>query len=51
MGYRLAIFDFDGTLANSFPWFCTVLNEVAAKHGFRRVNESEVDGAPTQELA
>ncbi len=43
MGYRLAIFDFDGTLANSFPWFCAVLNEVAAKHGFRRVEESEVD--------
>ncbi len=43
MGYRLAIFDFDRTLANSFPWFCTVLNEVAAKHGFRRVEESEVE--------
>ena len=43
MGYKLAIFDFDGTLANSFPWFCTVLNEVAAKHGFRRVDESEVE--------
>jgi phosphoglycolate phosphatase len=36
---RLAIFDFDGTLADSLPWFVGVLDEVAERHGFRRVDE------------
>ncbi len=35
MRCRLAIFDLDGTLADSFPWFLSVLPEVAARHGFR----------------
>lgn len=43
MAYRLAIFDFDGTLADSFPWFCSVLNDVAVKYGFRRVEPAEAD--------
>ena len=38
---RLAIFDADGTLVDSFPWFCSVLNEAAVRHGFRPVSESE----------
>ena len=29
MNYRLAIFDFDGTLANSFPWMVSILDSVA----------------------
>jgi phosphoglycolate phosphatase len=33
--YRLAIFDFDGTLCDSLPWFVSVLPDVAARHGFR----------------
>lgn len=41
--YALAIFDFDGTLADSFPWFCRVMNGVAARHGFRQVAAEEVD--------
>jgi phosphoglycolate phosphatase len=41
--YPVALFDFDGTLADSFPWFCAVLNEVAAAHGFRQVAPDEVD--------
>jgi phosphoglycolate phosphatase len=43
MPYRLAIFDFDGTLADTFPWFVGVLNDVADRHGFRRVAADEVD--------
>ena len=35
--YKLVIFDFDGTLADSFPWFAGVLNGVADRYGFRRV--------------
>lgn len=43
MGYRLAIFDFDGTLADSFPWFLETVNEAAARYRFRRIEPHEVD--------
>ncbi len=36
--FRLAIFDFDGTLADSIPWFVAVLDDVSRRHGFRRVD-------------
>ncbi len=39
--YRLVVFDFDGTLADSFPWFATVLDEAADRFGFRRVDAAE----------
>ncbi len=35
--YDLVIFDFDGTLADTFPWFASVLNDTAERFGFRRV--------------
>lgn len=38
---RLAIFDFDGTLADSFPWFVSVLDGVAARYGFRTIRPEE----------
>ncbi len=44
MPYKLAIFDFDGTLADSFPWFATVINDTADKFRFRRVAPEEIDG-------
>jgi phosphoglycolate phosphatase len=40
--YQLAIFDFDGTLADSWPFFVSVYNELAAKYDLRRVAEAEV---------
>jgi phosphoglycolate phosphatase len=43
MSYRLAIFDFDGTLADSFPWFLGMVNGLADEHGFRRIEEHEVE--------
>lgn len=43
MPYRLALFDFDGTLADSFPWFTTVVNDAADKFGFRRIAPDEFD--------
>src|SRR5215813_3659670 len=43
MPYSLAIFDLDGTLVDSFPWFRRVINEVADHFGFRRVAEDELD--------
>jgi phosphoglycolate phosphatase len=41
--YKLVIFDCDGTLADSFPWFTRALNSVADKYGFRRVESHEVE--------
>ena len=35
--------DFDGTLADTFPWFCGVLDGVADRYRFRRVAAHEVD--------
>ena len=43
MRYRLAIFDFDGTLADSFHWFLGVVNRLADEHEFRRIEEHEVE--------
>ncbi|HEY6554047.1 MAG TPA: HAD hydrolase-like protein [Vicinamibacteria bacterium] len=43
MRYRLAIFDFDGTLADSFSWFLGVMNRLADDHGFRRIEEHEIE--------
>ncbi|WP_082359002.1 HAD hydrolase-like protein [Bosea sp. AAP35] len=43
MPYKLIIFDFDGTLADTFPWFTAVLNDVAARYRFRRIEAQEVE--------
>jgi phosphoglycolate phosphatase len=42
MRYALAIFDLDGTLADSLPWFRRHVNDVADRFGFRRIAEEEV---------
>jgi phosphoglycolate phosphatase len=38
MTYRLALFDFDGTLADSFPFFLSVFNTIADRHSFKRID-------------
>ena len=43
MKYHLAIFDFDGTLADTLPWMRSVFNELAEEHGFRRVEPHEYE--------
>jgi phosphoglycolate phosphatase len=43
MKYKLVIFDFDGTLADSFEWFLGVVGELAAKHKFKTFARSELD--------
>ena len=53
MPYSLAIFDLDGTLADSFPWFLRTINDVADRFGFRRVADEDVEGlrhASTREI-
>jgi len=41
--YELVIFDFDGTLADSFPLFVRGLNVLAEKHRFRSIDAAEVE--------
>jgi phosphoglycolate phosphatase len=43
MTYKLIIFDFDGTLADSFPWFINTINSVADKYKFKRVDAADLD--------
>lgn len=40
--YDLVIFDFDGTLADTFPWFVSVMNSAADRFGFKRVEPNQV---------
>ncbi|MGJ4928399.1 HAD hydrolase-like protein [Bradyrhizobium sp. HKCCYLS2038] len=53
MPYSLVIFDLDGTLSDSFPWFRLHVNAVAERFGFRQVKDEDVDGlrhASTREI-
>jgi phosphoglycolate phosphatase len=43
MTYRLAIFDFDGTLADTSRWFVGALNDAADQFGFGRVSGHELE--------
>lgn len=43
MTYSLAIFDLDGTLADSFPWFLRTINDVADRFNFRRVADQDIE--------
>jgi phosphoglycolate phosphatase len=41
--YKLVIFDFDGTLANSFPWFLDVFDILAERFKFRKLDRSNLE--------
>jgi phosphoglycolate phosphatase len=41
--YKLAMFDFDGTLVDTLPWFFSAVNRMAEKHGFKKIEEGEVE--------
>lgn len=43
MTYELAIFDFDGTLADSAEWMGSVFNDVAKRFGYRTISRTEMD--------
>ncbi len=53
MTFKLVIFDYDGTLADSGPWLAENLNRFAARHRFRPVAPEEIEtlrGMPTREV-
>jgi len=43
-GYRLAIFDFDGTLADSLPWFRASFQDMITRFDLAPVRDDEVEG-------
>ncbi|RRB02906.1 HAD family hydrolase [Larkinella rosea] len=43
MNYKLVIFDFDGTLADTFPYFLRTINTLAATYHFSPINPDDVD--------
>jgi hypothetical protein len=50
---KLAIFDFDGTIADSLEWSLSVLSEVARRYGFRQITIEQREmlrGRPNQEI-
>lgn len=42
MRYRLVVWDFDGTLADSLPISLEIFNRMAAEHGFRPVTDPDL---------
>lgn len=51
--YRLAIFDFDGVLADSAAWMLRTLNPLAREFGFRETSDVEIAalrGASSREI-
>lgn len=50
---RLAIFDFDGTLADTWAWFAAALADVSERFDLRRVGPEELErlrGRPNREI-
>ena len=43
MKYRLAIFDSDGTLADTLPWMRSMFNAMAEEHGFKQVDPANYE--------
>jgi phosphoglycolate phosphatase len=49
----LVIFDLDGTLADSYPWFLRHVNDVADRFGFRRIAGGDAESlrhAPSHDI-
>jgi phosphoglycolate phosphatase len=43
MSRKLVIFDFDGTLADSFPWFIEAFDQAALRFRFQRPDPAKID--------
>ena len=51
--YKLVIFDFDGTLSDSGDWFISIIDDLADRFRFRRVDRAEIETLrrrPTREV-
>lgn len=43
MGYRLVLFDFDGTLADTFPWVMDIMDHLVERFDLPRPQDSEIE--------
>ncbi|MDJ1159712.1 HAD hydrolase-like protein [Chelatococcus sp. SYSU_G07232] len=43
MRYKAIVFDFDGTLADSFAWFLFVMDDVADRYRFKRLDRDNLE--------
>jgi len=43
MKYKLVIFDFDGTLADTFPFVLKIMDQVSEKFHLKKVDRNEID--------
>lgn len=43
MKYQLVIFDFDGTLADTFSWFLTIADDLADQFHLKRIDRSQIE--------
>jgi len=43
MKYQLVIFDFDGTLADSYPWFLSVFQDLAQRYRLPRMGPTDLE--------
>ncbi len=41
--FQLVIFDFDGTLADTYPWFMSIFDEFAARYHLPRLEQPALD--------
>ena len=49
--YRLVIFDFDGTLADSYPWFLQVFSELASRYHLPPVETAAIEKLRALEIS
>jgi phosphoglycolate phosphatase len=50
MKYKLVIFDFDGTLADSYPWFLTVFEDLAKRYKLPRLEQADLENLRTFDI-
>ena len=50
MNYKLVIFDFDGTLADSYSWFLSVYQDLSEQFGLPAVDEDEMQRLRTLDV-
>lgn len=50
MNYKLIIFDFDGTLADSYPWFLSIAKDLLQQYHLPAMDISEIEKLRTLEI-
>lgn len=50
MNYKLIIFDFDGTLADSYPWFLSIARDLLPRYHLPHMEISEIEKLRTLEI-